>query len=78
MVPTCHVPPQEATKAQQRRQLFLCVGGTGLSPSHARCFGVPDSARALSQCLGVKQQLAARGIARKLGAATQWEETQPL
>ena len=43
MVPTCHAPPQEATEAQRRRQLLLCVGGTGLSPSHAHCFGVPDS-----------------------------------
>lgn len=35
MVPTCHAAPQGATKAQRRRQLLLCVGGTGFSPSHA-------------------------------------------
>ena len=33
---------------------------------------------ALSQCMSVKQQLAACGITRKLGATTQWEEIQPL
>lgn len=44
-VPTCHVPPQDATEAQKRRQLLLRVGSTGLSPSHGHCFGVPDSVR---------------------------------
>lgn len=52
-MPTCHTPPQEATKVQGMRQLLLCVDGTGLSPSHAHCFGVPDSAGSpllMSEC----------------------------
>lgn len=41
MVPICHIPLQEATKAQRKIQLSLCVSGTSLSPSHVHCFGFP-------------------------------------
>lgn len=46
-VPTCHAPLQEVTEPQERRPLLLDICGTGLPPSHAHCFGVPNSVRSL-------------------------------
>lgn len=50
----------------------------GLSPSRPTALVSPVLLGALSQCPSVKEQLAARGLTSKLGAATQWEEIQPV
>lgn len=67
MVPTCHAPSLRHEEGDS-----FCFGSVAMPIALVS----PVQPGALSQCLCVKEQLAACGITSKLSDATQWEEIQ--